>query len=395
MCAGLVERDEPARLLLLAALCGEHALLLGPPGTAKSELARRLRDCIADAAYFERLLTKFSVPEELYGPLSIKRLEQDEYHRLTEGYLPSASVAFLDEIFNANSAILNALLTLLNEREFDNGTERIATPLVSVVAASNLVPEGAELAALYDRFLFRYQVEPISDRGFELLLDQTPPQGPAVSEDCWRLTALQLEQIREQAHHIKLPDSIKMLLASLRKALVEKKLYVSDRRWTKIVHVLRVAALCDGRDRVSLVDCWLMAPCLWNRPEQAPIAEQLVRSALDAVLVDEPTRYQTIASAFEREIEADRDRREQVCSAQGQPLWYDESGAETTEPYPKTQRRNHKGELLFKAPDDMPTRGGKTDFTLEELWEDWFNARPDGLTKLEAWSHNPVNQVTV
>lgn len=141
---GLIEREEPIRLALLAALSGEHLLLIGEPGTAKSVLARKLHLAFKDGEYFERLLTKFSVPEELFGPLSIKALENDCYLRLTDRYLPAASIAFIDEIFKANSAILNALLTLLNEREFDNGDSRIKTPLVSVIAASNELPDDED-----------------------------------------------------------------------------------------------------------------------------------------------------------------------------------------------------------------------------------------------------------
>ena len=172
---GLVERGRVVRLALLGALAGEHTLLIGPPGTAKSELARRLHRAFAGGQYFERLLTRFTVPEELFGPLSISALEADRYERHTAGYLPEATIAFIDEVFKANSAILNALLTLLNEREFDNGAVRLRCPLISVIGATNTVPDDEVGEAFFDRFLLRLQVEPVSAHGFARLLRLQAP----------------------------------------------------------------------------------------------------------------------------------------------------------------------------------------------------------------------------
>ena len=161
---GLVERAAPVRLALLAALAGEHLLLIGPPGTAR-RTGTPATSRVSRRRFFERLLTRFSVPEELFGPLSIAALEQDRYERQTAGFLPQAAIAFIDEVFKANSAILNALLTLLNEREFDNGAQRIACPLISVIGASNEVPQDEALAAFDDRFLLRVAIVPVRPAG--------------------------------------------------------------------------------------------------------------------------------------------------------------------------------------------------------------------------------------
>ena len=210
---GLVERRRVLRLALLGALAGEHTLLIGPPGTAKSELARRLHLAFRDASYFERLLTRFSVPEELFGPLSISALEQDRYERQTAGYLPQASIAFIDEVFKANSAILNALLTLLNERQFDNGAGRQPCPLISVIAATNEVPEDEVGEAFFDRFLLRLPVAPVSGEGFARLL--ALPRQPALQLD-QALGQAERRQITEAAQALVLAPDVMRLLGELR-----------------------------------------------------------------------------------------------------------------------------------------------------------------------------------
>src|SRR5919206_5226780 len=151
------ERRDTIAGALCAVVAGEHVLLLGPPGTAKSALVRAMAQAFG-GTYFERLLTKFSTPEELFGPISLKALEQDRYARVVTDKLPEAQFAFVDEVFKANSAILNSLLTAMNERVFHNDGAPLAMPLVSLFGASNELPEGKELEALFDRFLIRFDV---------------------------------------------------------------------------------------------------------------------------------------------------------------------------------------------------------------------------------------------
>jgi len=314
---GLVERRQGVRLCFLAALAGEHTLFVGPPGTAKSELARRLHTAFRDARYFERLLTRFSVPEELFGPLSIQALEQDRYERHTAGFLPDASIAFIDEVFKANSAILNALLTLLNEREFDNGAGRQRCPLISVVGATNEVPEDEIGDAFFDRFLVRLPVAAVSQQNFGALLEAgrgrewTPPGADLA------LDAGELEALARAAASVELPAGFVAVLGELRQHCAAMPIPVSDRRWVKIVWLLRIAAASEGRAAVALWDLlllpWLTAP---DAARQAGLADWLA-ARLGVREAFSPARLTRVVEAFEGQLEAER---------QANDLDYDDAG---------------------------------------------------------------------
>ncbi len=284
---GLVERESAIKAALLAVLAGENLLLVGPPGTAKSLIARRMADCLhhsdATAGYFEYLLTKFSTPEEIFGPLSISELKADRFRRNTAGYLPSVRLAFLDEIFKASSSILNALLTILNERIYHNGTEAQPVPLQALIAASNELPTGQEeLEALYDRFLVRSFVDYVSEDGLPQLLSKP---GPAPTLE--PLTEAEVSAVRQAAATVTLPPEIVSALQRIWAA--HKQLFkedqrenLSDRRLKKAVGLLCVSAATNGRDTVDFSDLLLLKDCLWNHPDNALKVRELVLNTLRA-----------------------------------------------------------------------------------------------------------------
>ncbi|MEM1851081.1 MAG: AAA family ATPase, partial [Acidilobaceae archaeon] len=251
--APFVGRQEEVLLITLALLTGEHAVLIGEPGTAKSALVRRASDLL-NAKFFKYLLTKYTEPSELFGPLDVNALLKGSYVRITKDKLPEAEIAFLDEIFNASSAVLNCLLSLMMERVIYDGYVEIRTKLWSLFGASNKVPEDPETEALYDRFLLRTYVKPLSQELWSRLLDASwkiergdiPTSKPLMTmEDLKNINKIVLSvNLENVKNHI-----LKLLLA-----LESKSIHLTDRRKGKLMKVIAAHAVINGRISASVDD---------------------------------------------------------------------------------------------------------------------------------------------
>jgi MoxR-like ATPase len=266
-----VERSEVIEGSLAALLAGQHVLLLGPPGTAKSMLADEICRRIDGARSFHWLLTKFTTPEELFGAVSLRALEQDEYRRVTTNKLPEAHVAFLDEVFKASSSILNALLMLLNERRFDNGRERIDVPLLTLFGAANELPEDDELQAVYDRFLVRFVVGyVVEDFRFLRMLRSDPPPVTA------SLGFHELATLAAAARKVSVPDAALRSILEVRRALAEREVIASDRRYRQSLGLLRALALLRGRTAVGDDEVMFLEHVLWRDPAEREVVREVL-----------------------------------------------------------------------------------------------------------------------
>ncbi|MFL7035222.1 ATPase RavA domain-containing protein [Vibrio lentus] len=311
---GVYEREDTIKLCLLAALAGESVFLLGPPGIAKSLIAKRLIQAFDNSSYFEYLMTRFSTPEEVFGPLSIQELKDNgRYVRLTEGYLPTAQVVFLDEIWKAGPAILNTLLTVVNEKTFKNGADIERVPMRLLVSASNELPdEDSGLEALYDRMLVRVFVNRIQNKqNFKSMLTTGTSQEAVIPKGL-AITDIEYHQWQKELDKLELTDNSFNKLFELKTMLEEtvknqgssseSELYVSDRRWKKAVKLLKASAFFSGRDSVNPLDIMLLQDCLWHSPESRDVVRSVVKDfALNRAFDQQESKSQIEMSREELE----------------------------------------------------------------------------------------------
>jgi MoxR-like ATPase len=288
--AGLVGREPLAELIVLAAVAQEHLLVIGPPGTGKSAVVRRVAQTLG-GRYFEYLLGRFTEPSELFGAVDLKKLREGTVETDVSGMLPEADIAFLDEVFLGSTAILNTLLGVLNERRFRRGHTQLACPLRVCVGAANALPDDEALAAFADRFLLHAFIEPVADAQLETLLEGGWRSDFTTMSDTHALS--QLDLLSSQLREVRM-DAVRPALSEAIRTLRAAGVRLSDRRIVKSQRLVAAAAVLAGRLEAAPSDLW---PLFYALPTQA--AQLQARDALGELfaLAEHPHLHYAVEAA--------------------------------------------------------------------------------------------------
>jgi MoxR-like ATPase len=285
-----LDKQELIRLLLISVVAGEHMVVVGPPGTAKSALVRMFARLI-DARYFDYLLTRFTEPNELFGPVDIRAFREGTYTRRTAGMLPEAEIVFLDEIFKSNSAILNSLLTILNERRFSNGAQVVKVPLLSLFGASNEVPNDDNLAAIFDRFLLRAVSDNLDSYHFTGLLER------GLRNEASALSGVELKPLvsaqelmnvhRVLGSRLNFSEELLSRYKGLIFQIRSEGVSISDRRVVKLMKLFAASAIVDGRTECNDSDFFVLRH-VWNNLDQAELLDEIVTPVVERFYREHP-----------------------------------------------------------------------------------------------------------
>jgi MoxR-like ATPase len=309
----LFERIEVIKLAVLAVLAGENIFLIGPPGVAKSLIARRLAQIFSNGTSFEYLMSKYSTPEDIFGPVAISKLKEDIYERKTEKFLPGADIVFLDEIWKAGPSIQNSLLTVMNEKIYRNGEQEVNIKLKGLIAASNELPQkGQGLDALWDRFIIRTKVGNIEDENsFSKFLKGQKVDFNINLKDSERIGIDEFQKWHKEIEKIELTDEAINIIHQIRKAISafnakpeNSAIYVSDRRWKKITGILKASAFANGRKQTNFMDCFLIGHCIWDDESQIENIKKITDNAiLKNMETAEMDKIQKEISKLEKTVE--------------------------------------------------------------------------------------------
>ena len=331
---GLYEKEDIISFTFLCALAGKSVFLYGPPGTAKSLIVRRIASAFKESKYFGQLMNRFTTPEDVFGPVSLSKLKEDKFERQTEGYLPKADFVFLDEIWKSSPAILNTLLTIINEKIYRNGSVEEKVPLKILAAASNETPpKGQGLDAMYDRFIMRLLVNPAEDiDNFKSLIVDKDIDFNADLDEEDKISADYLESLKSNIEEVEVPSNIINIIISIKNEIDEynngnnEPIYISDRRWKNIVYILKASAYFSDRREILPTDCFLISNCIWTLEENIKAVNSIVKKSIMRFLNDDIDEFnydkiydeaEELKTNIDKDSISDRDEYENEINING------------------------------------------------------------------------------